>query len=283
MPSLKKRVIVGLLLIAGMILIAGCGSSKKNDSAPFDADKGQHPENWLTSGHPAAAQADSSVCMECHGDDFSGGISRVACSSCHTNGNPLTVTNCASCHGKPPAGTAAPNRTGAHNTTTGHFAPAVVLQDSCNTCHNGAGTGTVNHYNGVVDIQFLSTYSAKSGTAVFNADGTCSKVSCHGGQTTPNWYTGSINVATQCTSCHAYGTSEYNSFSSGQHDFHVNTMGKACIVCHDTAKLSLNHFTALNTTALEGPASATIGNLVTNYSTTTHICSTLCHVDRAWF
>jgi predicted CxxxxCH...CXXCH cytochrome family protein len=33
----------------------------------------------------------------------------------------------------------------------------------------------------------------------------CSNVSCHGGQATPNWQTGAINVNDQCSNCHAQG------------------------------------------------------------------------------
>ena len=278
MSSLKKSMIAGLLLAAGLLVMGGCGS--ENNDSPFDSDDQQHPANWLVSGHPAAAQADPSVCTECHGDDFSGGISRVACASRHTNGSPLTLTACTSCHGKPPTGTIAPNQAGAHNTTTGHFAVQVVLPDSCNTCHNGAGTGTTNHYNGVVNVQLLSsTYSAKSGTVVYNADGTCSNVSCHGGQTTPAWLTGHIDVGTQCTSCHAFGSSEYNSFVSGQHGFHVNVLLISCIECHDTTKLAVSHFSALNTSQLEGPAAATINSNV-NYDGAT--CTPQCHGKDTW-
>ena len=283
MSPLMRRLIVSLLLIAGLSFLGGCGSSEKNGASVFDPDSQQHPANWLITGHPAAAQADPSACMECHGNDLSGGISGLACSTCHTNGNPLTVTGCMSCHGNPPNGTVAPNRTGAHDTTNGHFAAQVALPDSCNTCHNGAGTGTAEHFDGIVEVQFLSIYSAKSGTAVFNADNTCSNVSCHGGQTTPDWFTGSINVATQCTLCHAYGTSEYNSFVSGQHNLHVNTLGRPCIACHNTVTLSQIHFVSLNTTTIEGAAS-TIGGGITEVTDYTNgVCTTECHVSRSWF
>jgi predicted CxxxxCH...CXXCH cytochrome family protein len=342
MSSVKKITIAVLLLAVGLLLLGGCGSSEKNENVVFDED--QHPANWLPSGHMAAAKVDESVCSECHGDDYSGGISRVsctlchlggvnsvhpvswgtgsqiilnhgdyaqangttacsnaychgsdlagvtdsgpACASCHTGGVGSLSSGCASCHGAPPNGSTAPNRAGAHNTTTGHFATQVTLPDSCNTCHSGAGSGTAEHFNGTVDVQLLSSvYSAKSGSAVFNADNnTCSNVSCHGGQTTPDWLTGKIDVATQCTSCHAFGTSEYNSFVSGQHDFHVNTLAKPCIACHNSLKLSQNHFTSLNTTMLEGPAAATIGGgqtEVTDYTNGT--CISDCHVPRSWF
>jgi len=315
--------------------MAGCGSSTPNSNSPYDADSG-HPSNWLPAGHMVAAQEDQNACAECHGSDFTGGISGVscsnchlggaiavhptswgngtqialnhapyvtangatacsninchgadlnggagpACSTCHLNGSPLVLTGCTSCHGRPPSGTVSPNRSGAHNAVTGHFAAQVTLPDECSTCHNGAGSGTLNHDNGTVDVAFLSAYSAKTGTAVRNADGTCSKVSCHGGQTTPVWLTGSMDVTTQCTSCHAYGTSEYNSYASGEHDFHVNGEGIGCIICHDTTALALTHFAHLDTPELEGPASSTLRPAL-NY--TGGSCTPACHVNRMWF
>ena len=284
MSQIRKAAVLGSLLLMGALLIVSCGTS--NSKSPFDADSGEHPAGWLPKGHADAAKADGgSACMECHGSDLSGGISGVSCLSCHVNGNPLVKKDCTSCHGNPPDGVTAPNVAGAHNTITGHFAPQVKFPDGCNTCHNGAGSGTPKHDNGTVDVALLSNiYSARSGTAVYNADGTCSNISCHGGQTTPVWDTGKINLTNQRTSCHAFGSSEYNSFLSGQHDFHVNTQGIACIACHDTAKLSLNHFTTLNTQVMEGSAAATVGginSLVTDYTGGT--CTNICHDPRSWF
>jgi predicted CxxxxCH...CXXCH cytochrome family protein len=332
MSSVNKNVILGLLFVAGLLILGGC-RSENNGNAVFDEN--QHPSDWLPAGHMAAAEATESVCSECHGNDFSGGISGVSCTQCHIGGvnsvHPVSwgtgsqivpnhgayvvsngttscsnaychgsdlsgVTNsgpacanchiggvssllsgCASCHGAPPNGSTDPNVTGAH---TVHNALTNVT-NVCNTCHNGAGAGTVNHDNGVVTVQLLSVYNAESGTAVYNnADNTCSNVSCHGGQTTPVWLTGSIDVNTQCTSCHSYGTTEYNSFVSGQHDFHVNTEGFPCIACHDLSKLAIIHFSSLNTTTIVG-ASTTVGGLVTDYTNGT--CTNDCHVPRSWF
>ncbi len=282
MPQIAKNLITVLLLLAGMLLMAGCGSEQRD--SPFDADDQQHPADWRWT-HQAAAKQDPAVCTECHGADYSGGISKVACSSCHANGSPFVLTGCTSCHGNPPSGTAAPNRTGAHNTNTGHFAAQVTLPDGCNTCHQGAGSGTSNHYNGIADVKFLNVYNAKSGVAVYNADGTCSKVSCHGGQTTPNWLTGSLVVFSQCTSCHSSGTSagnpEYNSFWSGQHGLHAVIPGLGCTGCHDPAQLAPSHFTSLNTSTMEGPASATIRNDFVHYDSSAHTCTAVCHSDPA--
>ncbi len=333
MSSVRKSVIIGLLLISGLFFLGGCGSSESNES-PFNAEDQLHPAGWLPAGHMLSAQADITVCADCHGEDYSGGISHVSCSQCHlggtssvhpiswgtgsqivpnhgayvqTNGatscanivchgsnfagvtdsgpacatchvNSFSLPGCTSCHSTPPTGTTAPNRRGAHALHT--VLPQVV--NVCNTCHNGGGTGTVNHGTGTAFVSFLNAYNAKSGAASYNnADGTCSNVSCHGGQTAPGWLSGSIiDVNTQCTSCHSYGTTQYNSFVSGQHDFHVNQRGYTCIRCHDTVKLAVNHFQHLDTTVMEGPASATILNNV-NYNGST--CSPLCHDTRSWF
>jgi predicted CxxxxCH...CXXCH cytochrome family protein len=278
MSPITKPLIVGAMLLFCTVLIAGCGSSA-NSQAPFDVDTQQHPAGWLPAGHAQAAQADPTACTECHGSDLSGGISRVSCTPCHLNGSPFVLTNCTSCHGNPPAGTVAPSRAGAH--AAHNSLPNVT--NVCNTCHSGAGSGTLSHDNGTVDLMFLGAYNAKSGSAAYDAaSSTCSKVSCHGGQTTPGWLSGAtIDVNTQCTSCHAFGTAEYNSFVSGEHDFHVNTEHFPCEYCHDAAKLATGHFAALNTSAMEGPASATIsGSRIVNYSNGS--CTPLCHNTRTW-
>jgi predicted CxxxxCH...CXXCH cytochrome family protein len=237
-----------------------------------------HPVPWQgpTYSHATAANF-TKACGLCHGATLNGGTAAPACMSCHTNGSPVNDPSCTSCHATPPSGSVAPNRSGAHAT---HNALAGVA-NVCNTCHNGAGSGTDLHDNGTVNVSFLSSYNAKSGTAVHNGDGTCSNVSCHGGQTTPVWLTGSIDVATQCTSCHAYGTSQYNSYVSGQHGYHVNTLGITCVECHDTSRLAVSHFSALSTPQLEGPASATLNSSL-NYDATTTSCSNQCHGTDYW-
>jgi predicted CxxxxCH...CXXCH cytochrome family protein len=336
MSPIKKITIAVLLLALGLLLLGGCGSTK-NDNSIFDED--QHPANWLPAGHMAAAKADISVCSECHGEDYSGGVSGVSCTlchlggvtsvhpvswgtgsqiiinhggyaqangttacsnaychgsnlagvtdsgpdcvSCHSGGLASLTSGCISCHGTPPDGSVAPNRAGAHNSVDGHFAPQVTLSDACNTCHNGAGSGTEKHFNGTDDVQFLNIYSAKSGTAVFNAaDGTCSNVSCHGGITTPAWETGKIDVRTQCTTCHTFNTAEYNSFKSGQHYFHVFVQNLTCNFCHEITKMTA-HFTTLNTQTLEVPASATLQDYL-NFDPNALTCTPSCHTTRVW-
>lgn len=272
---IKRNLVLTLILIMGSLALLGCGDT--NTSSSFDTEAGEHSEGWTQSGHVSAAKSNSGSCTECHGDNFGGGITGVACSDCHLNGSPFALTACTSCHAAPPSGTTAPNRAGAH--AVHNALPAVM--DVCGSCHTGAGSGAANHFNGSVNVQFLASYNAKSGTATRNADGTCSNVSCHGGQTTPAWLTGTIDVNTQCTSCHIFGSSQYNSFSSGEHQLHLSSIGMSCTDCHGTSSLAANHFTSLQTTAMEGPASATI-NGVLIFSYTNGTCATECHEPRAW-
>ncbi len=275
MSPINKITILGVLILAG-VLVHGCGSSTPNSQASFSATAQRHPAGWLPVGHAQPAKANPATCTECHGSDLSGGISGVSCTPCHLNGSPFVLTNCTSCHGNPPSGTAAPNRAGAH-AAHNVFPNGVSV---CDTCHSGSGSGTVNHDTGTVGVAFLAAFNAKSGTAVYSPDGTCSNVSCHGGQTTPGWLSGAtIDVTTQCTACHSYGTSQYNSFVSGQHDLHVNVLHFPCVRCHDTVKLAVSHFTSLNTPAMEGPASATINS---SFDYINGSCSPPCHVTMTW-
>lgn len=258
-------------------LATGC------EGASCHATNMAHPTPWRgfvanDTGHMTAGNM-ANACVLCHGANLDGvGGVGPACTSCHKLGSPLTMTNCTSCHGNPPNGSVYPNAVGKHSQ---HIALGSYI--ACAACHTGAGTGTTNHDNGntTAFVAFLSSYNAKSGAASYNATtNACTNVSCHGGQTTPGWLSGTaLDVNTQCTSCHASGTAQYNGYHSGQHSAHVVDAQIACYTCHDTTLLAVNHFTSLNTTALEGPASATIAASL-NYTGVT--CTPACHGTRTW-
>lgn len=154
-----------------------------------------------------------------------------------------------------------------------------TVGNNCQICHSGSS------HNGDVELAFPAAYNAKSGAARDNGNGTCSNISCHGGNTTPDWWSGSIAVNTQCTSCHASGSAQYNSYSSGEHSLH-NNRGYACTVCHSTTKLASSHFGGLNTSALNSAAAGIggSGTRVTSYtvSGSTKTCATSCHGNERW-
>jgi predicted CxxxxCH...CXXCH cytochrome family protein len=272
-----------------------------------------HAVPFVDNTHSQATQTTfNNDCSNCHAVTGTSPVSAAPlCTVCHTAGSPLTLTSCTSCHANPPNGavSAYPNVAGAHGK---HLAlNRAGTPVTCNTCHNGQGSNTLNHYNrangrpgagGRIppgDAAFLTAYNAKSGASSFdNATLSCSNVSCHGGQArsggtpgTPiNWQTGTLNKDTQCTSCHALGTAQFNSYNSGQHA-QSSHVGFGCLVCHNPTTLAVNHFTTLGTTAMEGPASATIGGTGTGVTTYapgatpgTGSCTPNpgCHNTRTW-
>ncbi|RME62826.1 MAG: hypothetical protein D6790_05685, partial [Caldilineae bacterium] len=91
-----------------------------------------------------------------------------------------------------------------------------------------------------------------------------------------------INVNSQCTSCHASGTSAYNSYNSGKHSKHIRK-GFACTVCHNTAKMG-NHFGDLTTPGFETDPASTIGGGGTKVgSYSSGRCSSIqCHGSERW-
>jgi len=236
-----------------------------------------HPVPWLgpsATSHQGAGNM-AEACALCHGASLDGGVG-PACSTCHTAGSPVTVQNCASCHQAPPAGGAAPDRQGAHGV---HDALPHVTAD-CGVCHDGAGSGTAEHFDGAVDVAFPATYDSKGGPASFGAGGSCLSVSCHGGQNTPAWLTGAIDVNADCALCHRArnASDQYNSYFSGRHTLHVVNEGFFCTECHDTGKLASVHFTDLNTPEMT-EAALTLSDAL-NYNATARTCTLSCHGEN---
>ena len=234
-----------------------------------------HPIPFLGTSHTSVNSSGSfnTNCASCHAQT---GTSPMAlaptCVTCHQAGTPTTMANCTSCHAKPPTGAAFPNIAGTHPVHNG----LVGVANVCGTCHTGSDSGTQLHYDhangrpgkdalrvGPGEVQMATTYNAKTGATTWNsAAQTCSNVSCHGGQTTPS-FQNTASIAANCTACHLRGTTQYNSFNSGEHKKHVVDEGFACTQCHDmrasnTKAGAQNHFKFLGTQAMEGPAGDTI-------------------------
>ncbi|MFN7958710.1 MAG: CxxxxCH/CxxCH domain-containing protein [Holophagaceae bacterium] len=225
----------------------------------------------------------SADCASCHAY---AGTSPVAaaplCSKCHTLADPTVLATgagtCLSCHAgasglpKGPTGTAFPSLAGAH---AKHMNLATVL--TCDACHTGNGAGTAAHYanantrTGVPAapgaVAMAAAFNARSGAATFTpASLTCSNVSCHGGQATPSWTTGTLNSLTQCTACHgvaatAAGAPQFNDafgrHALGTHNATNAANAIACTTCHNMGNGSagaLAHFKYLNTAAVDGTA-----------------------------
>ncbi|MDH3237341.1 MAG: hypothetical protein OEM47_02240 [Deltaproteobacteria bacterium] len=291
-----------------------------------------HPTDQFLD-HPSVTQATftdpyPAGCSACHAVSGTSPLSAApTCTTCHGEGwtgsiagtSPLTNLNCTSCHDGPstgPTGTTYPNAAGGHS---GHVnLDSAGTPVDCDTCHTGLGSGSTGHYDRANartgkdalrvppgDTAFGATYIAKSAALPFiNTDLTCEGISCHGGQTTPNWQTGTIDVdfdsgpgvtpASGCRQCHVLGTAqgvpEHNSPYSGLHQTHLeqissSTGGNAlCTECHDMANGTTganNHFRFLSTLdLLEGPASDTVtfpGLSGATYNAGSQNCTLTCH------
>ena len=156
-----------------------------------------HAVPFNTTVHYSVTNATFTLnCGTCHAVTGTSPVSGAPlCTTCHIAGSPLTALSCTSCHANPPTGvtTAAyPNVAGAHAAHIALNSAGTVI--ACDTCHNGLGTNTLNHYNRANarpgkntlrvppgDVVFLATYSAKTGASSFDnsASLNCSNVSCH--------------------------------------------------------------------------------------------------------
>ncbi|WP_158247202.1 CxxxxCH/CxxCH domain c-type cytochrome [Geothermobacter hydrogeniphilus] len=259
-------------------------------------------DSWLTlSAHATQAVAGSLDCVGCHTQ--TGGGVNPPCQGCHQVAPKMDLTQagCSSCHSVPPDGATpvatAPNRAGKHATHDGFTTETA----DCSACHEGGGSDSLSHYdrtdqttpNLPADISFPAAYNAKSGAAGYDtASQTCSAVICHGGQTTPDWASGSLpttDPATSnayCQACHVAGTGQYNGYSSGQHDRHVNSENRKCVECHDQTILQSGvggtgptHWSDLSTSVFELDPAKTIESSV-NYDGTS--CNPSCHGSETW-
>ncbi len=256
----------------------------------WTASGSPHPVPFLTgqndsqlNGHLTVTAAGfTSDCALCH--KYAGTSPNPAaplCSVCHTQADPTVsgtdAGTCLSCHvgaaglTSGPSGSSFPSKAGAHAKHLG-----LATQLTCDTCHLGSGTGTVRHYSnanarvapptGPATVAMDPAFNAKTGgTVAFNPTAlTCSNVSCHGGQVTPNWQSGLLNASTQCTSCHATaiqaGTATqyndaYGRHSMGTHNVTAAGSTTACTTCHNMSNGTLGalaHFKYLNTPAVDG-------------------------------
>lgn len=80
----------GMVIMAAAISLWGC--SKANSDAPALDASGKHSADWIAQ-HRISFVNNQSQCLECHGSDLRGGISRVSCftplfggQACHAGG-----------------------------------------------------------------------------------------------------------------------------------------------------------------------------------------------------
>jgi predicted CxxxxCH...CXXCH cytochrome family protein len=229
--------VVLVVLFAVLAALAGCSSSNGSKESTFSPDTG-HPAGWSApSSHGATAKAQAQgffSCQACHGNDFSGGISSVACSSCHgvnaphapapwrggafthTNTNPSNAPICAQCHlnganssvqPSPPAQQGTPP--GCFNNTLCHATPGHPAGWSDPAQHGVAAKAAPSSTGGFAHCESCHGTDFTGGTA----QTACS--SCHGvnaphppapwRDTTYTHATTDPGNAAVCAQCHTNG------------------------------------------------------------------------------
>ncbi len=237
---ITKRTMINTVRILSLLsLIAiffGCSQSNNRSKSSFNSDTGRHITGWnLPSGHGTSVKSQPdgfTTCKECHGSDFSGGISSVACSSCHgisaphptswmtgtythMNTDPGNAAACAQCHTNGANSPVAP---------PSPPAPAGTAPGCFNStlCHAQGG-----HQAGWNDpAQHGVAAKAAPDPAAMHGFSSCQI--CHGN----NFSGGFVNTA--CSSCHGGSAPHPTSWSTGTYT-HINTdTGNAavCALCH---------------------------------------------------
>lgn len=187
---------------------------------------------------------DFPLCATCHGTDFSGGISRVSCLTCHAAG----PTACVTCHG--PTGPAS-------NAHPAHAVSGVA----CAECHVSPATwdapGHIVGDGGPITGAVPVVFGARAGVTIDPADRagppgfdgtTCSNVYCHGGElhaaggTRPSPVWADQTPAGACTQCHGNPPpTEIHSIRTDCHACHpasaahidgIVEVGTTCNGCH---------------------------------------------------
>ena len=280
MSQIKPSHLLFFALLA--LALGGCGGDTINEKAIYNVESGHksipdwagtHKNTFKKLSSNTYKNLSTSValkivakCTECHGEDYKGGISKVSCMSnvagsvytCHATSPAANMTGCLSCHGATesgPFGSTAPNTRAAHTTHTS------LAGIACSTCHSNGGSGTSDHSKAAAGggfskakVLILGQYTAVGSNGIFGynvGDKTCSGITCHGGKITPAW-TGSIKIVAGdnalCNSCHEKGTTpgkpQYNSYYSGRHAYHLDTVKANCTDCHNINTLLLfdKHF-----------------------------------------
>lgn len=191
MPQITiiRRIFLPIAVLTA--LFAACGTP--NDQITFDENSQSHAPNWVAD-HDSAG-ANSASCTQCHGEDLSGGISKVSCSACHMGGptsvhplywaKPIALNHSGYVE---LSGTAGCDNRYCHGSdllggTTG---------PSCTKCHIG---GPLSAH----PIDWAGQISTKHGNYVEqNTAASCRNIYCHGAN-----LEGIAGISPACNVCHA--------------------------------------------------------------------------------
>jgi len=266
-----KHIILFLMISVSSLLIISCSELESNLEPPPVINT--HSQDILNTASAdfhgnliRQSNWDMSMCKQCHGISYDGGLAKSSCFSCHNN--PAGPENCSTCHGSelspaPPrdlnGNTSTTDRgVGAHQVHLAGNSNGKTL--SCAECHTvPASLNTAGHLdsdnkaevmmsnylanlntNGASTTEYDPTVSLFVPNPIYNSsDQSCSNTYCHG-----YFKNGNLNnkmiwtsqTSTACGSCHGDVTKPTpneralpkNITEGGTHP---NLL--ACYVCHE--------------------------------------------------
>lgn len=211
-----------------------------------------HPDGWdAPRVHGRATQLQAERCDLCHGADLRGGVSEVACDTCH---KPTWREDCTYCHGGELDDTGIPPR--ALDPTRellgdvvvqvhlDHPAEGTIAHTACVACHTVPEDLTdpghmFDATPGLAEVEF----TASLGPRGHYSSGTCSTLYCHGTGREPATITAAASPSSQqqpCAACHAWQDSppEVMATMSFMHVRHMGSTMRggemSCADCHAT-------------------------------------------------
>lgn len=79
MSQVSRFLLYGVVSLGLCLGLSACGDT--------NSESGAHRTGWLPAGHGTVAKANVEGCVGCHGENLDGGISKVACTTCHLGGS----------------------------------------------------------------------------------------------------------------------------------------------------------------------------------------------------
>ncbi len=246
--SHKKFYVVFYGLVLASLLFVSCSKVRDPVSANSPAALSVHPSNWVKADsldfHGKDLQKnnwDLKGCRSCHGANYSGGIAKSSCLTCH----PANPEDCVVCHGGEDNQTGAPPEDLAGNANTdakGVGAHTAHLSDGnlslkfdCESCHifpdslYAAGHLETVKSQVSAEINFQGLAIIGGTNPQWNGQ-TCTNTYCHGGfnggnsTNAPKWTTVD-NTQAACGTCH-------NLPPGGEHP--QGDVVSQCNLCHGT-------------------------------------------------
>jgi hypothetical protein len=213
--------------MVSMLFFGACSTANPYSPLALVDASGRHPDGWLE-GHGAYALPDGSLCVDCHGEDLTGGISQVSCSSASYNGQ--------SCHANGPA--FHPDDWLDKSSADFHKYGYSSDPSACQFCHDVTQPDTPPVYN------CLDCHFSEDGTRRVPAGSLYS----HGSSTGHDSFTGAD--ADVCISCHEVNNRfGYEPFCHNCHEIHPETNWAQRIVHGTAAKQSAGSMTGFSTCA----------------------------------